>query len=284
MDTLFPRTKVEDVSLSRMIIGTNWLAGWSHTSQAADCMILETHSTPDHMIPMLETFLHYGVDTVMAPFSQVPVICRAIDCVSEKTGKEFILIDTPIINVEDSRLARQEADKVIRKGRSVGAKLCLIHHSSAEQLVDKRRQKIERLEDYTSMIREAGMIPGLSAHMPELIVYSDKNGYDVQTYIQIYNCMGFMMQVEIETVNQIIHDAKKPVMTIKSMAAGRCTPFVGLNFSWATIRDCDMVTVGCFNENEAREDIEISLAALEHRKAYIGKRNSPNRNQDAFGK
>ena len=58
-------------------------------------------------------------------------------------------------------------------------------------------------------------------------------------------------------------------MTIKPMAAGRTTAFVGLNFSWATIRDCDMVTVGCFNENEAREDIEISLAALERRVAAL---------------
>ena len=73
-------------------------------------------------------------------------------------------------------------------------------------------------------------------------------------------------------------------MTIKPMAAGRVTPFVGLNFNWATLRDCDMVTVGCFNEREALEDIEISRAALEMRAARIGKRTSPNQNQDAFGK
>ena len=202
----------------------------------------------------------------------------------EKTGKKIIMIDTPIINVDDNPAARKEAEQVIRQGRELGAEICLIHHSSAEQLVSKNRQTIDRLDDYTAMIRDAGMVPGLSAHMPELVVYSDQNGYDVQTYIQIYNCMGFLMQVEVETVNQIIHNAKKPVMTIKPMAAGRCTPFVGLNFSFATIRDCDMVTVGCFNADEAAEDIEISLAALEHRRAQIGKRSSPNNNQSAFGK
>ena len=127
------------------------------------------------------------------------------------------------------------------------------------------------------------MIPGLSAHMPELITYSDDNGYDVETYIQIYNCMGFMMQVEIETVASIIHHARKPVMTIKPMAAGRVTPYVGLNFTWNTIRPCDMVTVGCTDPGEAEEDIEISRAALEHRFPEIGKRASPNQNQDAFG-
>lgn len=283
MEKMFPRTEVEGLSLSRMIIGTNWLAGWSHTSPSADEMIKRTHSSHESIVPMLETFQAAGVDTIMAPFSQVPAICKALEVTREKTGKDFIMIDTPIINVADSAEARREAEAVIRRGRDLGAKISLIHHSSAEQLVNKGKQTIERLDDYTSMIRDAGMIPGLSAHMPELIVYSDANGYDVQTYIQIYNCMGFLMQVEVETVNQIIHDAKKPVMTIKAMAAGRCTPFVGLNFSWATLRDCDMVTVGCFQEQEAREDIEISMAALEHRRVNLEKRRSPNQKQDAFG-
>ena len=255
MSGLFPRTEVEGLSLSRMIIGTNWLAGWSHTSPSADKMIMERHATKETIVPMLETYLKYGVDTIMGPFGITPVIVEAI----------------------------KEAEDLIKKGRDLGAKISLVHHSCAEQLVSKRNQTMDGLPDYLAMIRDAGMIPGLSAHMPELIVYSDLNGYDVQTYIQIYNCMGFLMQVEVETVNQIIHSAKKPVMTIKPMAAGRTTPFVGLNFSWATIRDCDMVTVGCFNEREVEEDIEISLAALEHRRVNLDKRSSPNTKQDAFG-
>ena len=281
---LFPRTKVEDLSLSRMIIGTNWIGGWSHRSVSADKMITERHATPATIVPMLETFMEFGVDTIMAPFQQLPQLVAAVKETEDKLGKGMIMIDTPHMNVDDSPEARKEAEKVIKNSAAIGAKLCLIHHYCAEQLVNKNLHQLVRLPDYTAMIRDAGLIPGLSAHMPELITYSDANEYDVQTYIQIYNCMGFLMQVEIETVNQIIHDAKKPVMTIKPMAAGRTTPFVGLNFSWATIRDCDMVTVGCFNEREAREDIEISLAALSHRRANIEKRSSPVANQDAFGK
>ena len=284
MSNLFPRTTVEDLSLSRMIIGTNWIGGWSHRSPAADQMIRAKHATPEAILPMLKTFLEYGVDTIMAPFGGIPALAQAVCMAEDATGRGMLRIDTPIINVDDTPEARREAEQTIRAGAALGAKICLIHHSSAEQLVNKNLKQIVRLDDYTRMIRDAGMVPGLSAHMPELVVYSDLNGYDVQTYIQIYNCMGFLMQVEVETVNQIIHDAKKPVMTIKPMAAGRTTPFVGLNFSWATIRDCDMVTVGCFDENEAREDIEISLAALERRRANIEKRSSPNAKQDAFGK
>ena len=78
MEKQFPRTMVGGKSLSRMIIGTNWMAGWSHTGAAADAMIKERHSTPDTLIPMFEKFLEYGVDTVMAPFGAAPVVLRAV--------------------------------------------------------------------------------------------------------------------------------------------------------------------------------------------------------------
>lgn len=280
----FPRTTVAGISLPRMLIGTNWMAGWSHTSPAADLMIQERHAETASVCRMLETFVDNGIDAIMGLFNATPVIHRAILETEQKLGKKITMIDTPIINVDDSASGRREAEAMIKRSKELGATFCLIHHSSAEQLVNKNKQQIQRLDDYTKMIRDNGLIPGLSAHMPELVVYSDLNEYDVETYIQLYNCMGFLMQVEVETVNQIIRNAKKPVMTIKPMAAGRVTPFVGLNFSWATLRDCDMVTVGCFNEREALEDIEISRAALERRTAQIGKRSSPNQNQDAFGK
>ncbi len=276
---MFPRTEVGGVSLSRMIIGTNWLAGYSHRSSSADEMIKARHATKDTIVPMLETFLSRGVDTIMAPFGMTPVIYEAVKAAEQKTGRGMIMVDTPVINVDDNAASRREAEQTIKECAARGAKVCLVHHYSAEQLVNKNRRQITRIDDYTKMIRDAGMIPGLSAHMPELVLFSDENGYDVETYIQIYNCMGFLMQVEIEAVASIIRGAHHPVMTIKPMAAGRTTPFVGLNFSWATIRDCDMVTVGCFNEAEAAEDIEISLAALERRAPEISGRNSPAKEQ-----
>lgn len=283
MGKLFPRTQVGGLSLSRMIIGTNWMLGWSHTGPAADAQIRDRFDSTQKIVPMLEAFMAHGIDTIMAPASGAPNLLDAIKITQEKLGKEMILIDTPILNVDDNAAARAEAKKTIEAGRDAGAKFCLIHHSSAEQLVNKNKGTIERLDDYTGMIREAGLIPGLSAHMPELIVYSDKNGYDVETYIQIFNCMGFLMQVEIETVSSIIHEAKKPVMTIKPMAAGRCTPYVGLTFSWAALREQDMVTVGCFTPAEVHEDAEISFAAFEGRFPDMEKRSSPNTNQAAFG-
>ena len=275
MNDLFPRTTVGGVSLPRMLMGINWLFGYSHTGPAADAGIREKYQKPEDFFPVLKAYLDGGVDAILGPISSNPLGLAAIRYAEDKLGRGIKIIDTIAPNVEDTPEARREAEATVKKSREAGATFSLIFHSVAESLVNKQKREITRLPDYLAMIRNEGLIPGLSAHMPELVTYSDLNGYDVETYIQIYNCLGFLMQVEVESVARIIHSAKKPVITIKPMAAGRCTPFVGFNFVWNTIRDCDMVCVGAGSALEVEEDIEFSLAAIEHRFPRFGARSSP---------
>ena len=123
----FPRTEVEGISLSRMIIGTNWILGWSHRSPAADRQIKHRFSEGAKVIPLLETFLNEGVDTIMGPLQQEKVMQDAVNETMQATGKELILIDTPIINVDDTEEGRRQARATIHRSKECGAKLCLIH-------------------------------------------------------------------------------------------------------------------------------------------------------------
>jgi len=271
----FPRTTVAGLSLPRMLIGTNWMLGWGHRTPASDNLITTRNRNKEAIAEIICSFLPYGIDAIMAPASQHTVLVDGCKLAEDRTGKKVTIIDTPIINVDDSKEGRQSAAAAIKASKDIGATFCLPHHSSVEQLVNKNLEAIPRLPDYLKMIRDEGMIPGLSAHMPELIIYSDAQEYDVETYVQIYNCMGYMMQVEIEYIHNVIWNAKKPVMTIKAMAAARVTPFVGISFSYATIRECDMVTVGCLTPQEAVEDVEIGLAAIERRRPDLEGRASP---------
>lgn len=282
MSELFPRVTVGGKSLPRLLIGTNWMVGWSHTGAAADAGIREKFQTPKDFYPVLHAYLERGIDAIMGSVCVEPLLLDGIHYAEDRDGKKITVIDTPTINVDDSVSARKEAESLIKRSAEIGSTFCLIHHVSVEQLVNKNKRIISRLPDYLSMIREAGLIPGCSAHMPEVVLYCDLNQYDVETYIQVYNCLGFMMQIEVENAVQIIQNADHPVMTIKSMAAGRTSPFVGLTFSWNTIRECDMVTVGAATALEAKEDIEYSLAAIEHRAPMVDLRGSADGNQDAL--
>ena len=258
----FPRTMVGGISLPRLLVGTNWFLGWSHTSLAKDNFIKE-YQTRERIVAMLNVFLEYGIDAVMAPLS--PHLDNSIREVEQKTGHRITRIYTPEFNLNPDTTPANQAEAVFDQCAALGATFCMPHQSVTDALVDRRAGVIRDLDQYTRMIRERGMLPGLSTHMPETIIYADKMGADVETYIQLYNSAGFLMQVEADWVMKVIREAKKPVMTIKPLAAGRILPVVGLAFVWNTIRDQDMVTIGTTTPAEAREVIELSLDLLNHR-------------------
>ncbi len=260
--TEFPRTMVGGVSLPRLIVGTNWFLGYSHTSHAKDSFIKELQSR-ERIAEVLAVFLTHEVDALMAPLS--PHLEEAIRAAEERTGRRMIRILTPSFNVTPGGAPDNEPQAVFDRTKELGATFCLPHQSVTDALVDRMHGVIRDIDAYTEMIRERGMIPGLSTHMPETVTFADRTGADVETYIQIYNAAGFLMQVEADWVMRIIRDAKKPVMTIKPLAAGSLLPVVGLAFVWNTIRDQDMVTIGTTTPDEAREVIELSLDLLDRR-------------------
>jgi hypothetical protein len=258
----FPRTIVGGVSLPRLLVGTNWFLGWSHTSLAKDNFI-KGYQTRQRIAAVLRVFLEYGIDAVMGPLSIH--LDRSIQDVEQSTGRRIIRIYTPAFNLNPNAPSLEQAGTVFDRCAELRATFCMPHQSVTDALIDRRAGVIRDLDQYTSMIRARGMLPGLSTHMPEAIIYADKMEADVVTYLQIYNSAGFLMQVEADWVMRIIREAKKPVMTIKPLAAGRILPVVGLAFVWNTIRDQDMVTIGTTTPEEAREVIELSLDLLNRR-------------------
>jgi hypothetical protein len=244
-----------------MIIGTNQFFGFSHTSAAKDKNLREVMSS-EKIAGIIEVFLNEGIDTIMG-LNQMPLLQQAIKEAQERTGRRVIMISTPTINVGDDAESMAATERAFDLEASLGTTVCMPHQMSTDALVDIRLRKIKNMDLYCQMIRDRGMIPGLSTHMPETITYADWSNLDVETYIALYNAAGFLMHLEADWVHRIIWGAKHPVITIKPMAAGRLLPLVGLGFCWATIRDIDMVTVGTATPDEAREVIDISRSILE---------------------
>lgn len=258
----FPRTTVGGVSISRLIIGTNWFLGYSHSSVAKDKFITN-YQTRNKIADTLEVFLEYGIDAVMGPPSDL--LYEAIQEAQDRIGRQLKSILTPTFNILPGGPQELEPERVFDLCQALGATFCLPHQCVTDVLLDRMYNQIRDIDCYTNMIRERGMVPGLSTHSPDTVVIADKSGADVETYIQIYNATGFLMHVEVDWIMRIINKAQKPVMTIKPLAAGGLLPAVGLTHVWNTIRDQDMVTIGTTTPDEAREVIEISLDVLNRR-------------------
>jgi len=265
MKSSFPRTEVGGVSLPRLICGSNWMLGYSHTSSAKDRFIRELFDTPNKIADTVEVFARAGCNAFMSPLTEF--VATAIDEVEQRTGEKMIWIVTPG-NYEGGSLDSWKA--AVEKARLLGATFCFPHQCITDPRIDRiNRCLTPDLRELLKVVRNAGLIPGLSTHMPEAITCSDASGADVETYIQPYNAAGFLCQVETDWLQRVFQSARKPVMTIKPLAAGRLLPVTGLTFAWNTLRACDMVTIGVLNPYEAAEAIEISLSCLERRDAEI---------------
>ena len=268
----FPRTTVGGLSVSRMIIGTNWFLGYTHSTSAKSRFIERCVTTREKVADVIEAFLEAGVDTIMCPHTQT-VIPEAIAEAQDRTGRELIVVSTPSFTTTPRTPADgfdlDEVARTLDGEVARNTKICMPHTSTTDKMVDKCARQVRRMDVICRMIRERGMIPGLSTHVPETILYADETHLDVETYIQPFNAMGFLMHVEVDWIASVIRKAAKPVMTIKTMAAGQIRPFQAMTFVWNAIRDCDMVTVGTVAPEEAAELIELSLGILERRAAEV---------------
>jgi hypothetical protein len=260
---MFPRTQIENLSVSRLMIGTNWFLGFSHTSKAQDRMIREAVDAK-RVADILEVAMNAGVDTLYGMRPE-PKLIEGVAEAEQRTGRKCILVSIPSFPTIGDTASLGEVERIVDEYAGLGVSICMLHQATTDMFVNRRTRSLAGIEPILAAIRARGMLPGLSTHMPETPIYADNTGLDVATYIQIYNAAGFLMQIEVDWVQRMIWNAQKPVITIKPLAAGRLPPLVGLAFSWATLRPIDMVCVGVMTSYEIEEVIELSLALLERR-------------------
>ena len=209
--------------------------------------------------------MSYGIDAYMGRRRSRPagVGCDS-RCSSERAGSQDDPDPDAILQPDARGRFPQRTQTVLDHYQAIGATFCFPHQCVTDALIDNVQASIRDLDQYTRLIREHGMISGaLDAHARGRDLRRPP-GADVESYIQIFNAAGFLMQVEPDWVRSH-QQAKKPVMTIKPLAAGRLLPLVGLSFVWSTLRPHDMVTIGTTTPAEAQEVINISLGLLYHR-------------------
>ena len=172
--TDFPRTTVGGVSLPRLLVGTNWFLGYSHTSRAKDQFIKDLQSR-ERITDVLSVFLERGIDAVMAPMSQH--LEDAVRAAEDRTGRGMIRILTPSFNTLPGGPAESEPEVILDQCKALGATFCMPHQCVTDALIDRMHGEIRDVDRYTRMIREREMIPGLSTHMPEAVTLADKTGF-----------------------------------------------------------------------------------------------------------
>jgi len=254
----FPMTQVDGIELSRVIIGSNQFLGYSHYSQARDRWLRE-YFTPALMADVMEVYARRGVNAIMGPPSEK--LRQAIDITQERTGRHIHYIATP------GKEHPQGLPGGIDWCKELGASICMPHVSYTDNNLVVDEGIIRGVEPLLQRIRAHGMVPGLSTHRPATIRVADAAGYDVATYVQPLNAIGFLCDVETDWVVRVINETEKPVMCIKCFAANRILPPTGLQFVLGSCKPIDMVVLGTMSAYEAEEDLDIAEALMRGERA-----------------
>lgn len=249
-----PMTEIGGRSISRVLCGSNCFFGHSHFS-AARSNWLRRHFTIDRIVEVMCAAAEEGVNGTIS--GDVEEMAEAIARVKKLTGVEYQWMATPGgANIE-------ELIRGIHHSAELGAQICMPHVSYTDNNLLVAEKTIVGAEEITALTRELGMGTGWSTHRPETIVVSDAAGYDIDTYVQPFNSIGFLCSVETDWVSHVIRNAHHPVVCIKPLGAGRIMPPTGLQFVYHNCKPTDTCAIGFMSPEEAEEDIKVVRYILE---------------------
>ncbi len=147
MSDLFPRTTVGGVSLPRMIIGTNWFLGWSHTTAAKDWFIQTHIKGRKWAAEIIEVFMRAGVDAIMGNICiKDDPMHDAIKDAQDRTGRKCTIISTPSFPFSPELLTKgwdlPAVARIMDREAEMGSTFCMPHTSTTDCLIDKVLRKV----------------------------------------------------------------------------------------------------------------------------------------------
>ncbi len=253
----FPATHIGPFELSRLLIGTNTFFGYSHFSHAKDTW-LKSYFTSERIREVIEACAKRGLNGIVSGAGTRfnTGLKRILEEVERSTGVHIVWIGTP------GGHTLEELLEEIRAAADRGVEICMPHQMYTDNMLVPNEGRLIGYEKAAQLIRDLGMVPGLSTHRPETITTCDRAGYDVAAYIQPYNSIGFLCAVETDQVERVISGTDKPVIVIKPLGAGRVIPPTGLSFCYSSIKPTDTVCIGMVSVEEVEEDVELARAII----------------------
>jgi hypothetical protein len=254
---MIPTIKLENLELCRFICGSNPFVGISHFTESRDMFYRNYFSKPETIAEIMSyLFEEFGVNAIVS--SPRDDLYTAIQIVEKEFGEKYHWLCTPgYMRGSAKGLGKAGIFEQIDWCTDHNVSVCLPHRSYTDKFIRPAEHKIEQMPEICAYIRDHNMIPGLSTHYYETIQICKKQKYDVKLIIQPFNTLGFMSNIEVNTLRKSILGTDIQILNIKPLAAGRILPEVGLNFCYNNIKPNDFVTCGFSCMEDADYDAQI---------------------------
>ena len=172
---------------------------------------------------------------------------------------------------------RAEIDKLAR-----GGCIAVAHHGEVTDQLFKRGQ-IDKIHDYLKQVRDAGLLVGVSTHMPDVVDAVESKGWDLDYYMtcvyerhrsaeDLKRLLGHVpipvgevyLTSDPPRMYKAIRNTKRPCLAFKILAAGRLSDRRGwveeaFRQTYQSIKPTDGAIVGIYDRysDQVAEDAAL---------------------------
>ena len=260
-----PQIRLGRYSISRLICGSNPFNAGSHLSVFVNQQ-MRAYYTPEQILKTLRRCEEVGVNCWQSGLGNIELYRRFLD----QGGKlHYIAIDS------------DGADSIDKLRR--GGCIAVAHHGETTDGMFKSG-RLDKIQDYLKRVRDAGLLVGVSTHMPEVVDTVESKGWDVDYYMTcVYErhrsreaLEKLLGQAPIPVgevylpndpprMFQAMRQTKRPCLAFKILAAGRLSE----NRGWVeqafrqtlqSIKPGDGLIVGIYDQyaDQPAEDAEFT--------------------------
>jgi hypothetical protein len=251
-----PTVKFGKADITRLIIGSNPFYGYSHFNPILDAHMREFY-TQDKKIEVLKNAERNGIGTWQIHYNDQPL--ADFLRYREEGGKMNLVLLADFDLIKNPKMLPD----VVAKMKPLGVG----HHGNRtdERFRDGQKQKVK---DFCKMVRDTGVMVGVSAHNPAVFDTIESEDWDVD----YYQCCLYRvsrtaqetraefneaplgetyMEKDPERMCKMIRATKKPCLAFKVFGAGRTigspqSVEKAIRFAYANIKPTDAVIIGTF--------------------------------------
>jgi hypothetical protein len=263
-----PKVKFGKHEITRLIVGSNPFYGYSHFNRILDqCM--RDYYTQDRKMEVLHACERNGIGTWQLHYNDQPI--ADFKRYREEGGKMQLILLADFDLMKNPKLLPEVA--------KLGP-LGIGHHGNRTDEAFREGRK-QQVRDYLKMVRDAGVMVGLSTHNPAVIDTVESEDWDIDYYQAcLYRVSRSreearaefreaplgesFMENDPERMCKMIRQTKKPCLAFKVFGAGRniSSPAVverAFRFAFENIKPGDAVIIGMFPRfsDEVRENTSL---------------------------
>lgn len=247
-----PTIKLGTHSVSRLVVGSNCFNAGSHLSAFVN-REMRAYYTPEQVLKTLRRCQEVGINAWQGGCGSIPLYRRLLD---EGGSMHFLSIEAD----------NQQAIETLKAGGCIG----IAYHGERTDTLFKNN-RLDHAQDYLKRIRDAGLLVGVSTHMPDVVDAVESKGWDVDYYMTcvyerhrsaeaLKKLLGHVpipvnevyLREDPPRMFKAIRATRRPCLAFKILAAGRLSDhpaWVDAAFreTFAGIKPTDGVIVGIYD-------------------------------------